>query len=384
MPVAPRILDRRLASPREDVHAEGLAVAGHNGADLAVTVDAERLPAKAAADRIRLPFPGPERGHFLGDPAHRGDHEPPRQLGGGVGGPPRTGLRGQDHAAPGAGLDLDMGIDAHLADDAEAVEALQQRRADRCALADELQRLRVLEPLRQLVDVRGVVVPDRHLVARRLAEAPERADRVLVIVEDRDVHGCPRSLRTSAAPAPRARSLPRATSRSSGTIPQLVQGRSRSGGTCFMASRITAATSSAVSTRSVATSMAPTSTSLSPSMAMSERGTREFAHSRDTPPTRLFELEHVHAERLELARLLVDEPGQLHSEARAALVMLVVDRVHDGHGTRDGELERPPCLRPGESDLGRVDGATPADGRRHRRRVRLVAIGSDANGEIGR
>ena len=48
------------------------------------------------------------------------------------------------------------------------------------------------------------------------------------------------------------------------------------------AERITAATSSGVSTRSVATSMAPTRTSLPSRSAISSMGTRECAHSRDT------------------------------------------------------------------------------------------------------
>jgi hypothetical protein len=78
-----------------------------------------------------------------------------------------------------------------------------------------------------------------------------------------------------------------AISRERGTIPQLVHGKMRAAGTCCIAERITAATSSGVSTRSVATSTAPTSTSLSPRRPISEIGTRDPAHSSDTPPTRL-------------------------------------------------------------------------------------------------
>ena len=61
----------------------------------------------------------------------------------------------------------------------------------------------------------------------------------------------------------------------------------RSAGTWAIAARITAATCSGVSIWSVATSTAPTSTSLSPSRPMSAIGTREPAHSSDTPPMRL-------------------------------------------------------------------------------------------------
>ena len=65
-------------------------------------------------------------------------------------------------------------------------------------------------------------------------------------------------------PVPSARSLPRATARGSGAMPQFVHGRSRAAGTCSSTRRIVAATSSAVSTRWLATSMTPARTSLPP------------------------------------------------------------------------------------------------------------------------
>src|SRR5262249_31608203 len=92
----------------------------------------------------------------------------------------------------------------------------------------------------------------------------------------------PISRRTNAAPPPSASSFAPATSRESGTMPQLAHGWIRSGGTCFIAARTVAAASCGVSTRSVATSIAPTSTSLPSRSAISSRGTCEFAHSRET------------------------------------------------------------------------------------------------------
>src|SRR5438128_139431 len=91
-------------------------------------------------------------------------------------------------AAPRARLDVDVGNDPGLADQPELVQALEQRRADRRALADQHQRLGVLEPSRKRVDVLGVVVPDRHLVAGDPGKARQGPDRVLIVVEDRDVH----------------------------------------------------------------------------------------------------------------------------------------------------------------------------------------------------
>ena len=79
--------------------------------------------------------------------------------------------RRHDDAEPRAGVDIDMRIDAALADQPQLRQPLQQRRADLRALADQHQRLGVAQPLRQRVDVLDVIVPDRDVVAGELAEA---------------------------------------------------------------------------------------------------------------------------------------------------------------------------------------------------------------------
>ncbi len=96
--------------------------------------------------------------------------------------------RGDDDAEPRAGVDVDMRIDAALADQLQLWQSLQQRRADLRALADQHQRFGVAQPLRQHVDVLDVIVPDRHVVAVELPEAVERPDRVEIVVEDGDLH----------------------------------------------------------------------------------------------------------------------------------------------------------------------------------------------------
>src|SRR3954453_9166077 len=82
-----------------------------------------------------------------------------------------------------------MRIDAALADQLQLRQPLQQWRADLRALADQHQRLGILEPRREGVDVLDVVVMDGDGVAVELAEAIERAQRVEIVVEDGDVHG---------------------------------------------------------------------------------------------------------------------------------------------------------------------------------------------------
>ena len=73
--------------------------------------------------------------------------------------------RRDDDAEPCAGLDIDVGIDAALADQPQAGEALEQRRADPRALADQQQRLTIAQPLGERVGVLHDVVPDRPLVS---------------------------------------------------------------------------------------------------------------------------------------------------------------------------------------------------------------------------
>jgi hypothetical protein len=105
--------------------------------------------------------------------------------------------RRHDDAAARTGLDVDVRIDAALADEFELGQAFEQVGLNSRALTDEHQAFGVLEPRRQRVGVLHVVVPDHNLVTRELAEAGKRAQRVEIIVEDRNLHA-PRSARRRA------------------------------------------------------------------------------------------------------------------------------------------------------------------------------------------
>ena len=185
--VRPRPRQRRLARPHQHRHAERLAVVGNDAADAPVAVDAERLAAQRVAD-ADLPCAGLERGHLLRDLAHRREDQPPRQLGRRVGRRARMLARRDDDAEPRAGVDVDVRVDAALADQPEIGQALEQGRADLRALADQHQRLGVAQPLRERIDVLHMIVPDRDLVAVELAKARQRPQRVVIVVEDGDFH----------------------------------------------------------------------------------------------------------------------------------------------------------------------------------------------------
>ena len=111
-----------------------------------------------------------------------------------------------------------------------------------------------------------------------------------------------------------------------------------------------------------------------------EGGHAPIAHTvHEDVEGRLVELDHIHAERGELPRLLIDQGGQRHAELRAAAVVGVVDGIGDRHGPGDGELQAALGLSAEEADLVGVDRTAPAERRRHRRHIGLVAVGADAD-----
>ena len=157
-------------------------------------------------------LPGLERGHLLRNLPHRREDQPPGQLGRGVRRRAGVLVRRHDDAEPRAGVDVDVRIDAALADQPQLRQALEQRRADLRALADQHQRLGVAQALGERVDVLDVIVPDRDVVAVELPEAGQRPQRVEVVVENRDLHRAAPSfqarLRYQTAPG-RGRGHPR-------------------------------------------------------------------------------------------------------------------------------------------------------------------------------
>ena len=95
---------------------------------------------------------------------------------------------GHDHAAPGAGIHVDMREHAALADELELGQPVEQRRADLRALAYQHQRFGILQPLAQSVHVLYVIIPDLDVVACQFAETAKRAQSVVIVVEYRDLH----------------------------------------------------------------------------------------------------------------------------------------------------------------------------------------------------
>ena len=93
-----------------------------------------------------------------------------------------------DNPQPRAGLDIDMGEHTALTDLAQLRQPVEQGGADLGALADQDQDLGIAQPFGQSVGVLNIVVPDGDGVACQLGEARQMAHRVVIVVEDRDVH----------------------------------------------------------------------------------------------------------------------------------------------------------------------------------------------------
>jgi hypothetical protein len=177
----------RRSRPDLHAHAERPAVAGDDGADAPVAVDAEALGPQAATHAV-LPRPGLERRHLLRDSAHGVEDQRPRELGRRERRRAAVEVRRHEDPEAVAGLDVDVGVHAALADQAEVGEPFEQRAGDGRALADQDERLGVVQPRGEHVEVVGVVVPDRHVLPVEQREAVEGPERVLVVVEDADLH----------------------------------------------------------------------------------------------------------------------------------------------------------------------------------------------------
>jgi hypothetical protein len=94
------------------------------------------------------------------------------------------------------GIDIDVGIDAALADQLQPGQAFEQGRANLGPLADQHQRLGIPKPFRQHINVLDVIVPDMDVVPSEFLETIEGAYGVEIIVENGNLHDTPLHLST--------------------------------------------------------------------------------------------------------------------------------------------------------------------------------------------
>ena len=123
-------------------------------------------------------------------------------------------VRAHGDAEPRARVDVDVRVDAALADQAQVGQALEERRAYLGPLADQNERVESLQPSGEGVGVLDVVREHRHLVGLESLEARQRPQRVEPIVEDRDLHWCSDHAGAAAPTSSAAASWSRESSRS--------------------------------------------------------------------------------------------------------------------------------------------------------------------------
>src|SRR6185295_18796727 len=136
-----------------------------------------------------LPRAGAKRKHLLRNLTHGRNDQAPGPLCSGIGRTAGMLIRRDDDPATGTCVDIDMWVDAALADEPQGVEALEQRFSDLRTLANQHQNLSVLKTRCECVDILDMIVPDRHLVSVQLAKAPEGTKRVEIVIENRNLHG---------------------------------------------------------------------------------------------------------------------------------------------------------------------------------------------------
>ena len=123
-------------------------------------MNAQHLAAQRLAD-ADLPPARLQRAHLLRNLPHRGEDQPPRQLRRRVRRRAGMLIRRHDHAAARARVDVDVRVDAALADQPEPVQPIEQRRANRGPFANQDQRLGVLQALGERVGVLDMISPRR-------------------------------------------------------------------------------------------------------------------------------------------------------------------------------------------------------------------------------
>jgi hypothetical protein len=108
-----------------------------------------------------------------------------------------------------ASLDVDVRIDAALADQPQRRQTFQQRRQDFRPLPDQHQDLGLRQPVGENRRILHMIVPVRHVMTRELAETRQRPHRVEQVIKNGDLHlecaassACPRSVTSTRIGCP--------------------------------------------------------------------------------------------------------------------------------------------------------------------------------------
>ena len=191
----PGALQRAFPPPADHLHAEGAAHGCNLAADPPIRIDPERASREAHAQR-GLPAAAFQLLRFIGDMPQRGEDEAPGELGGGSG--IAAAARAHHDASFGARGHIDVrGMRARLADELELRQPFDDGSRKTRALLGEQHRLGAgrVQALGDAQRIPFRIVEHHHLVIPEQREARQFAERILIVVDDRDSHGAPRSVR---------------------------------------------------------------------------------------------------------------------------------------------------------------------------------------------
>lgn len=87
-----------------------------------------------------------------------------------------------------AGFQIDVRIDASLADQLEIRQLFDKFAVNFGTFPDENENFGISQSLRKPVVVLEVIIPDRHLMGLQLGETVEFSNGVEVVIENSDIH----------------------------------------------------------------------------------------------------------------------------------------------------------------------------------------------------
>ena len=173
--------------PPLNPEAKRLGIARDGLGDAPISVKAQRLTAQGPSDP-KLPLSGFEALRLLRDlPITRHD-ERQRQFCCGVGRRVAVHVRAEHHTVPGAGRDINMRVDAALADEFQLRKSVQKILGDRCPFPEQNKALGLCHPISKAGRVGFVIGPDRDVMPGKLFETGQATQRVEPVVKNVNLH----------------------------------------------------------------------------------------------------------------------------------------------------------------------------------------------------
>jgi len=148
------------------------------------------IPRSAHSPTV-LPLPVLQRCHLLRDLPHRRQDQSPSQFRGRIRRCAGMLAGGQNDAVFGTCVDVDVRVNASLADEFQPRKALYQRPSYFGPFSNEDERFCVAQPRCEFVNIRPVIGPDPHVMVFELRKTRKMTKRIKIVVQYADLHSRP-------------------------------------------------------------------------------------------------------------------------------------------------------------------------------------------------